>query len=162
MAYSTVDDLLTGDMMISSKVDKLKFVNDAADEIDSKIGFIYSLPLSALLIHEELLLKGINNKLASGRLILTLDIAGEGTTLHAYGLRLVTEAMQELMLIANGTVDLSADLLPNPDPGVYASKTASVTNIDAMSSVEAFYDWANRKLPVAEPLLGEYIWAPGP
>jgi hypothetical protein len=41
MAYSAVTDLLTGDLPLPSYVSPVKFVDDAADEIDSKIGFLY-------------------------------------------------------------------------------------------------------------------------
>lgn len=134
MAYSTVDDLIVGDMMISARVDKNKFVNDAAEEIDSKLGFLYVLPLAPLALHESTLLKQINNKLASGRLILTLDIAGEETVLHAYGLRLITEAMNDLMLLANGTINLSSTMtttsaLRDNVPGIYNHDEESAVDI---------------------------------
>lgn len=168
MPYSEESDLLTGDLLISSKVDKGKFVNDAAEEIDSKLGFIYVLPLTPIApaldipVHERLLLKTINNRLASGRLILTLDIADERSTLHAYGLRLVTEALQELMLIANGTVDLTA-VRTNPDESTtgLGSRSPAITNVDATSAVEAFYEWAKPTLTPRVPLPAESIWAPG-
>lgn len=157
MPYSAVSDLLVGDLLISNKVDKAKFVTDAADEIDSKLGFRYKIPLTpippatVLPIHQILLLKGINNKLASGRLILTLDITAEDRSLHAYGLRLVTEAMNDLMLIANGDIDLTVDpLLPaNEDD----SKVPAIKNFDAESGVDAFYNQVMREEP--------WYWMPG-
>jgi hypothetical protein len=120
MAYSDASDLLIGDVIISGSIDKEQFIQGAADEIDSKIGWLYQTPIKvegdpsadppipALPRHEALLLKGINNKLASGRLIMALDVAGEQTTLHAYGARMVKEAMDELLMIANGDIDLHA------------------------------------------------------
>lgn len=170
MPYSSVDDLMLGDLLVSSHIDKGKFVTEAAEEIDSKIGFIYRLPLVAtgtpppasLPLHQQLLLKGINNKLASGRLIMTLDIAGEGTALHAYGLRLVTEATQELMLIANGTVDLSAVRLPdNTVSDGFATRSPSIINVDATSAFEDFYDWAKTPRKPGEEYQLDPVWAPG-
>ena len=120
MAYSAVGDLLIGDLLISESVDRQKFVDLAAEEIDSKLGWVYELPLhgvgvppsdtswQSFPIHQVSLLKSINNRLATGRLILTLDIAGEGTQLHAYGWHLVNEALGDLMVIANGDQDLDA------------------------------------------------------
>jgi hypothetical protein len=107
-------------MPVSGFVNKQQFVDSAAEEMDSKLGYIYKLPLvppnpdnldpaPALLDYEVLILKHINNKLASGRLILAQDMAGEENSLHAYGLRLVTEATNELMALANGEVDLTAE-----------------------------------------------------
>lgn len=144
MAYSTVDDLLLGDLMVSARVDKNKFVNDAAEEIDAKLGFIYVLPLSPLAPHEELLLKQINNKLASGRLILTLDIAGEETVLHAYGLRLITEAINDLMLIANGTVNLSSTMTTGSN---LRDNVPAIFNHDEESAVVMFEQLALRGEP---------------
>lgn len=154
MSYSTVGDLLTGDLHISLKIDKQKFIDDAAEEIDSKIGFLYTLPLPFVSLpkHQQLLLKQINNKLASGRLILTLDIVGEENALHAYGLRLVNEAMGELMLIANGQVDLDAPRLV-PADDTYVDKTPAGYNRDAESAVDQFENSFMRGEPS--------YWTPG-
>lgn len=163
--YSTVDDLLTGDILISQKVDKAKFVQEAADEIDSKLGFLYELPLAPaqpvpapqtpvpLEEHELLLLKGINNKLASGRLILTLDIAGEQTVLHAYGLRLITEAMNDLMLVANGQVLLSA-VRQELSAGRRPDRTPICVNRDEESANDMFEAAVMRRGETAR-------WQPG-
>jgi len=165
MTYSTVDDLLTGDLLISQKVDKQKFVQDAADEMDSKLGFLYELPLAPCVTdpppavpatlepHEILLLKGINNKLASGRLILTLDIAGEETVLHAYGLRLITEAMNDLMLVANGNVLLSA-CRQEMVAGLRSNRTPLCVNRDEESAQDMFESAVMRRGETA-------VWQPG-
>lgn len=158
MPYSEETDLLLGDLLVSPRLDKNKFIQDAADEIDSKLGFIYTIPLAPVApeteipAHEVLLLKQINNKLASGRLIMTLDIAGEGTTLHAYGLRLVTEAQQELMLIANGFVELSA-VRKTIAVALGESKVPRIVNADTESGVDIFYEHAMRGHPS--------YWRPG-
>ena len=115
MAYCTSDDLLVGDMVFGS-LDVTDFINQAANEIDSKLGVIYKLPLSAavgqtfvnLPQYQQLIVKNINIKLASGRLFLT-TAADDTSSLHQYGMRLVQEAMSELMAIANGLVELSAE-----------------------------------------------------
>lgn len=163
MAYSEVTDLLLGDTILGGGVDPQKFVDAAADEMDSKLGWLYATPINvlgdplaippvvALPRHEALLLKGINNKLASGRLILTLDIAGEGTTLHAYGARLVKEAMDELLLLANGTLDLSAPRTILADAAVI-DRTPAVLNIDEESLLAPFVNTVHRGRPwYAEP-----------
>lgn len=122
MAYSEVGDLLIGDMMLGS-FDATKYVDDAARDIDSKLGYIYKLPLRKkdatpgpdawkdLPDYQVLTLRQMNNKLASGKLILAMAVGQEGTAVHAYGLHLVREATAELMLFANGTVDLAAEQL---------------------------------------------------
>lgn len=140
MSYSSEGDLILGDLQIPAAVSKQDFIDSAAEEIDSKIGFLYVLPIpfNDLPLHQQLLLKQINNKLASGRLILTLDIAGEETSLHAYGLRLITEAMNELMCIANGDVDLTAPRTNPYDSSTDNNKAAAIVNHDAESAVDMF------------------------
>lgn len=139
MAYSTEDDLLVGDLALSPILDTGKFVKEAAEEMDSKLGFIYTLPLPGdLPEYQKLLLKGINNKLASGRLIMAVAIGGEDSTVHAYAARLVQEATQELLAIANGIVELAADRAVAPADVQAGSRTPSIKNLDSESAVEAF------------------------
>lgn len=135
--------------MISGQLDTGKIVQEAADEIDSRLGFVYKLPLTplppagALPEHEVLLLKQINNKLASGRLIMQIAAAGEDRSLHAYGLRLVTEATNDLMLLANGTVELTA--VKQPISGSVPDKTPMIFNHDEESAVDMFESAAMRR-----------------
>lgn len=152
MSYSEEADLLTGDIGISDNVDLQKVVDDAAEEIDSKIGFVYALPLpfASLPLHQKLLLKQINNKLASGRLILQLSIGGEDTALHAYGLRMVTEAREELMLVANGQVDLDAPRVSTPSN---SDGSPLIHNSDEESAVDIFEAHVHRGEPS--------YWRPG-
>lgn len=152
MSYSTEEDLLLGDMVISPSLDRQKFINDASDEIDSKLGWLYELPLRAVSPATELpgyqllTLKGINNKLASGRLILTLDISGEGTTLHAYGWQLIREAREELMVLANGEAALAA-VRTGPDPTIGSDKIPAIRNYDEESLLTAYEYTVHRSDP---------------
>lgn len=144
--------------MISSQLDLGKVVQEAADEMDSRLGFLYKLPLRppagalALPDYQVLLLKQINNKLASGRLIMQVAIAGEDRSLHAYGLRLVTEATNDLMLLANGEVSLSAVRQPVTE-GV-PDRTPAIFNHDEESAVDMFESAVMRRGESA-------TWTPG-
>jgi hypothetical protein len=119
-------------------------VDDAADEINSKIGWLYQVPvdLNAPDVKEpvKLLLKRINNFLASGRLIMMLTQSQEDTRLHAYGYSLVVDAQTALAQIVSGEIPLG---LPAPE-GQSEDQTAVtaplIYNQDAESAVEAFYD----------------------
>lgn len=160
MAYCEVSDLLIGDIPTSVSLDPQKYVNDAADEIDSKIGFIYKTPIditgaSAAPRPVVLLLKRLNSHLASGRLIMAATILIEDKQLNAYGKNLVADA--ELSLTAIATRQF---LLPGVDPptGITAPSGVPATapllaNVDKESSVEAFYDRIamNPKRPVYPP-----------
>ncbi|HWI68184.1 MAG TPA: hypothetical protein VNS88_07365, partial [Nitrospiraceae bacterium] len=73
MGYSEVTDLLTGNVPTPAYLSPQKYVDDAADEIDSKIGFVYETPIDVTYSSSNpvtrpvrLLLKRINNFLASG------------------------------------------------------------------------------------------------
>ena len=162
MAYSSVDDLLLGSIPLSSVFSKEKYVEDAGDEIDSYIGVLYDTPVDIsdagpVARHSILLLKRINNFLATGRIILAIDAGGEDTALHAYGLRMVNEALASLTQVASGAIPLDGAVRI---PTANANTGPSIKNADAASAVDAFY---NR---VMVPESGAYglpyrDWAPG-
>lgn len=140
-AYSEQADLLIGDMLLSPTLDRDRYIQSAADDINAKIGYLYKIPLvptdTELPLYQVLLLKSINNKLASGRLILDVAVGGEQATLHAYGLRLISEAMNDLMCIANGDVELLAERRVTATDQA-ARLTPSVTNYDDESLMLGF------------------------
>lgn len=155
MAYSEVVDLLVGDIVLGS-VDPEKYVNAAADEMDSRIGFVYQLPLPTvdttpepLSLQAAAILKNINNKLASGRLIMAQSIGAERHEVHAYGKSLVDEAYAELALVLNGALPLVG---APPVEGVDTTGGPAIYNRDEVSSVEAYED----------EFFGQYgVWRPG-
>lgn len=117
MAYCEVKDLLVKDngMMFSPTFDFQLFIMSAAEEMDGMMGEIYDLPLAGsvggwttLPLYQQLLLKQINVKLASGRILLTLNASGDTRALHVYGQRLIDEALAMLQPIINGDVVLDA------------------------------------------------------
>lgn len=144
VAYSTTSDLLTGNIPVPAAFSPQKFVDDAADEIDSKIGFLYVTPVdvtqtSTVTRPARLLLKRINNFLATGRLLLAAAAGQEDTQLHAYGLSLIQEANTALNQIASGQIPIEGGTLV--DTGDEAAFTGIIIdNLDPESSVEAFYD----------------------
>src|SRR5689334_8522981 len=145
MAYSSPDDLLLGKIPLPTYIDAAKVVEDAAEEIDSKLGYLYVTPFnvsendSPLSRPARLLLKRISNNLATGRLILAISSPEENKNLHAYGWSLVREATEALRCIAEGEVVLDgAPVLPTS--GGEAVTTPLINNVDAESNVEAFYD----------------------
>lgn len=149
--YSLVTDLLTGNIPVSPVMAQ-KYVNDAADEIDSVIGTVYVTPVDMKPTSSEtppstgtvtrpsrLLLKRIANFLASGRLMLATSAGGEDDQLHSYAKYLVDTALATLMQIASGSIALDgAETAGDPDQeGRYGPLIA---NVDLESNVEAFYD----------------------
>lgn len=143
VAYSEVADLLTGKIPTPSSLDPQKYVDDATDEIDSKIGLIYKTPIDLGEFSDvprpvRLLLKRINNFLASGRLILAVASPQEQANLHAYGWSLVREATAALDSIASGEVTIDgAERLTDDTVAITAPL---ISNVDSESNVEAFYD----------------------
>lgn len=143
--------MVTGNIPVNP-VSAQKYVNDAADEIDSLIGKVYKTPVDMTPGPDEtppgigtmsrpsrLLLKRVSNWLASGRLMLSTAAGGEDGELHAYALYLVNSASSVLMSIARGEVELEGAEKTDPDgsEGVYGPL---ISNVDPESNVEAMYD----------------------
>lgn len=152
--YSAVGDLLTGNIPLPGYISAQKFVDDAGDEIDSKIGFIYKTPVDVSDTEANktsrparLLLKRISNFLASGRLLMAVDAGGENDQVHAYALKLVSDATAALDMIVSGKVVL--DGAEQEDTDAIQPTTPLINNLDAESNVEAFYDRiANPNFPI--------------
>lgn len=112
--YCETADLLLGNVPVPATAGK--YVQDAADEMDSRLGLLYVTPI---VLDESdprtrpaaLLLKRINSWLASGRLIMALDAGGEDDQLHKYAERLVSEALLALKMIVEREI-----VLPGAEP----------------------------------------------
>lgn len=142
--YSDKDDLLTGNVPLPPYIDVNQFIQDAADEIDSHLGFIYKTPIQMdengpVSRPARLLLKRISAHLSSGRLIMALDSSGQNEQLHNYGIYLVNEATSALRQIAEGKIRLDGAELPE-DETTAAPNGPLISNLDSESQVEAFYD----------------------
>lgn len=163
MAYSEESDLFTliKQLEFPTGYDFQGVIDSAAEEIDSKLGWVYKLPLRKtgtldtsvtpeswkdLPTHQKLLLKQMNNKLAAGRLILQIAIPDEENGLHAYGLSLVREAKAELNVLANETVMLDATLASAQTEEATA-RMPGVHNEDDESMLAGFYNTTMRDEP---------------
>lgn len=160
MTYSTVGDLLLGDMPAPSNASS--YVQDASDEIDSKLGMRYQTPIvvddSPANRMTNLLLKRINNWLASGRLILAQAITGEMQYMHSYGRQLVKDAEAALDQVVSGDIVLpGAEFLNVGDVGVSGP---IISNLDAQSNVESFYSFVQQN-PLTYVPPGQVIWPAG-
>lgn len=142
-AYCGIGDLLLGEIPLPGYLSPDKYVQDAADEIDSKIGHLYKTPVDLeapdLSRTAKLTLKRINAHLASGRLLLAVAAPDENRQLNAYGLSLVKEAIEALALIATGEYPLDGAEGMDGDTEMESS-APKISNLDPESSVEAFYD----------------------
>lgn len=158
--YSTVEDLLTADVAFSRSLDKGKFVQDATDEIDSVIGSRYATPVNMsdsgpVARHSRLLLKRINVHLSTGRMILAVASATEQSSVHAYGARLVRDAVVALNKIADGTVLLVGAPLVEGQIEGQAGPSAYQPDESAVDAFEAF------AMGGAIPMPGVPMWQPG-
>ncbi len=155
MAYCTTADLMLGALAttIPPSIDKEVFVSMAAEHMDARLGPRYKVPVrpfppaTELPYAERVLLKSINAKMATGRIILTITYPNDEGRLNAYGQRLLAESDLELAAIANGDVLIKApgpDVItvgPQPDDPELADPLAripGVLNRDAFSAVTAF------------------------
>ena len=134
--YCEVSDLLLGGVLLPGGFNKTEWINSAADEIDSKLGQTYALPidLSQADAFVGTLLKSINQFLASGRIVLDRAAPGEDSELHAYGRSLIRQAQQELDRIYYGSVVLTG--VPKVEGG--RGKAPSIKQRDTYSAVDAF------------------------
>ena len=147
--YSSIEDLLLGELSPPDNKITGKYVQDATDEIDSKLGFLYVTPI-AIDPNSEfrasyLLLKRIANYLASGRLILANAASREEQFLNAYGESLVKEALLALNELSSGTMPLPGAIPLNPDDK--GTSGPIVNNLDSQSNVESFYAFATDPNP---------------
>lgn len=146
MPYCEVEDLLVGATALPKGMDPQKYVDDAANEIDSTIGFIYVTPVdvsetSSVKRPVRLLLKRLNVHLATGRLITAMSSNNQRTDLHPYGASLIKEVVAVLQQIATGDITLAGAALVTPDGStVPAASGPLIANLDAESNVESFYN----------------------
>ena len=157
--YCVEDDLLLGDMTLSAAISAAKFIADSADEIDVRIGRIYTTPIvfADLDTTSKLVLKIANARLASGRMLMAQAQAAQDDSLHAYGMYLIKEAENTIGSIENNRLPLDGatlrdDLIDTPAP--------SIRNHDADSPVEAFYDEFFGGGGMS-PVPSSPIWRPG-
>lgn len=147
--YSEVDDLLLGELGAPEQKVCQKYVQDAADEIDSKLGFIYVTPITLDVDGDfratALLLKRINNFLATGRLVLANAASREDQYLNAYGKSLIMEATEALNALTSGTMPLPGATPINPDSSQATGPI--IDNLDVQSNVESFYAFATDPNP---------------
>ena len=142
MAYCDPDDLLKGDIPWPARFGNgQEMVNLAAEQIDSMIGHIYVTPVVIIVPPAEnrpsqLLLKHINLLLASGRMVLDMAAGGEDNDLHAYGQRLLEEALNMLAKIVKGEIQLTGATRIDE---AKSQTGPMITNEDAVSMVEDFY-----------------------
>lgn len=140
-AYSLPGDMLLGGIPPDSVVNQEKYVQDAADEIDSRLGFTYVTPmvLTDAPRPVKLLMKRINNFLATGRYIMAVASPIEQQALHAYGRSLVENAEASLTQIAEGVILLEGVALVD-ESGAPEKVGPQIHNKDTESAVDAFYD----------------------
>lgn len=147
--YSEVKDLLLGEIAAPDNSMQQKYVQDASDEVDSKLGFIYVTPIvidpNGEFRASALLLKRIANYLATGRLILANAASREEQFLNAYGADLVKQATVALDALVSGTMPLPGATLNNPDDKGVSGPI--INNLDAQSNVESFYAFATDPWP---------------
>lgn len=143
--YCVSGDLLLGEIPLPGYMSADKMITDAADEIDSYLGYVYTTPFNVtatgpLARPARLLLKRINAHLATGRIILAVASPEENRNLHAYGWQLVSESIAALQAIAKGEIVLEG-ATPNADAPAGEPATAPlINNLDSESNVEAFYN----------------------
>lgn len=148
-----------GDLQVSSSISLDSVAEDAADEMNVRLGERYVVPLvltaPELLPHHRKLIEQINGRLAAGRLIMSMASPSEDRDLHNYGKYLVDLAHGDLELIASGRVVLGGQAQSTAESSADDATGPKVYNLDGESGVEQFTEaffggnWNN-------------YWKPGP
>ena len=154
-AYCANSDLLlSSNLPMPTGLDKSKFVQDAADEINVAISNLYKVPVAFLLPTDQAkyaatitFLKQLNARLATGRLIMAIDAVGQNQSLHAYGLFLLKEVQGILQQIKDREIVLEGAPVTENDPHQYDAPGPRIYQKDEVSGVESFYDFVT--LPTA-------------
>ena len=143
--YCEVSDLLIGDLILPVEIDAGKYITSAAEEMDSRIGVLYTTPIEIEEADKEkfratiTFLRSINARLASGRILMAAATALELTTVHAYARNLVEGALADLKLIEDRKYILQGAKENTNPPETYVSSRAYSYNQDAVSAVDGFY-----------------------
>ncbi len=145
MSYSAVTDLMVGDIPLPSYLSPQKYVDDAADEMDSHIGFLYQTPIDITDVETNpvsrpvrLLLKRISVHLSTGRILMAIAAPTEDSTVHAYGYHMVKDALDALKSISDGAIALDGATSMSTETN--ATTAPLISNLDPESMVEAFYN----------------------
>ena len=171
--YVEEDDLLLGELTdtLSSSVNPTQYLEMTAEEIDSKLGVMYVVPIDVATLpnSQGSLIKSIHRKLCSGRIIMAATIAHADGAIHQYALRLVKEAQMELMAVANSDVVLlGAERvdgegvprgdIPDAETADPEARVPTATNRDSNSAVVTFEE-NFMQTNIQTPLLTQ--WEPG-
>jgi hypothetical protein len=154
-AYCAEADMRTGDLRVPSYTTKAQYIQNAAEEIDTALGHLYVTPfiISNTPANRPtiLFLKKVNWLLASGRFVLDVAAAGEQDNLHAYGKRMLDEAMKMLEDAALKKVTLPGTTPLAVPQGQEDYTGPHISNEDSESLVEAFYRRQRPYADVGEP-----------
>lgn len=145
--YCATTDITLPHVVDAAPDDLNRFIRNACDEIDGKLGLLYEVPLpfDSMVYHEKMLIKTIATKLAMGRYI--LSVTADEAAMHSYGLRLIQEGLDELHIIAGGEIALRVpqqdwDDVPGiPDEagaGAIGARTPTSIIVDSESLLNGF------------------------
>ena len=159
--YCGLNDLLIGDLLLPEEISKKAYIESAALEIDSRIGSLYAVPVviapDKVVQYQATIsmLKSINARLASGRILMAAAATLELNVVHAYANSLVREAMSDLEDIRERKYILQgADANSNPSETFVATHVYGFTQ-DPVSAVDKFYDFVD---PIGgNPLKGSFM-----
>lgn len=148
--YCTTDDLLiASNFPLPIGFSSAQYVQLGTDEINIAISRLYKVPVVFGTADEQtkyaatiLLLKQLNQFLATGRILMAIAAPGEDSELHAYAKSLVDRSCYILEEISQSKIILEgADANTNvPEDADFASPHGMVFQLDDYSGVEAFYD----------------------
>lgn len=147
--YCGPGDLIIDPTLLYEENVKETAVQQACEEIDSRIGRLYRTPIdvsesSSVDRSVKLLIKSVAIHLASGRLVMRLTDVGQDSVPNAYGKYLITQAYDVLNEILSGDIVLVGVPAPDVDPGerpAIASPQMLAANAVEPVSLDGFQDY---------------------
>jgi len=147
--YCTADSIMIGDIMLPPEISPSAYITSTAEEMDSRLSQIYEVPIQidATDLNKFrgtiTILRSINSRLATGRLIMAAAAALENVAVHAYARQMVTEALVDLDKIVERKIILQgAKANDNVNPDFTVAKVV-VGGQDDLSAVDGFYQFVD-------------------
>lgn len=153
IGFASIHDLRLGDLLVSDRIDKQMYLDNAWLEIESVLGQCYVVPIPEDVPQAAInQLMHIHALLASSWLLMELNV-GNDTDQASFAVWMRTEVDRKLALMCDGSMDLDG-VERRIDEEKFDAETGRATNIptiltrDAASPFDLFWEFA--ATPVGE------------
>lgn len=158
--YCTRDDLVLGDLELSSRLDPQDYIRRASRDVDVVLARRYVVPVPSTAAQQtQDLLTSVTADLASAYILMSVATGGEDNMTNAYGMHLFNRAMTTLGNYVTGdSVLAGVETAPNPGSSSETGPVA-IRQEDPESLIAGFYQFTNPDyagVPVFGPAVRPY------